>query len=91
MPHLYAGPIEWAANIHLGISIPNSLIAEKIETEFHKTLISSSITVENGHIAVPSQSGLGIEVNEALARAHPYTGTKLHLEMSPLPNTYQLQ
>ena len=90
-PHLYAGPIEWAANIHLGVSIPNFLIAETIETEFHKNLIASSITVENGYIAAPSQSGLGIEVNEALARAHPYTGTKLHLEMSPLPNTYQSQ
>ncbi len=90
-PHLYAGPIEWAANIHLGVSIPNFLIAETIETEFHKNLIASSITVENGYIAAPSQSGLGIEVNEALARAHPYTGTKLHLEMSPLPNAYQSQ
>ena len=90
-PHLYAGPIEWAANIHLGVSIPNFLIAETIETEFHKNLIASSITVENGYIAAPPQSGLGIEVNEALARAHPYTGTKLHLEMSPLPNAYQSQ
>jgi galactonate dehydratase len=54
-------------------------------------LISSSIIVENGYIAAPSQSGLGIEVNETLARAHPYTGTKLHLEMSPLPNAYRSQ
>ena len=90
-PHLYAGPIEWAANIHLGVSIPNFLIAETIETEFHKSLISSSIIVENGYIAAPSQSGLGIEVNETLARAHPYTGTRLHLEMSPLPNAYRSQ
>ena len=90
-PHLYAGPIEWAANIHLGVSIPNFLIAETIETEFHKSLISSSIIVENGYIAAPSQSGLGSEVNETLARAHPYTGTRLHLEMSPLPNAYQIQ
>ena len=22
-PHLYAGPIEWAANVHLAASIPN--------------------------------------------------------------------
>jgi len=27
-PHLYAGPIEWAANIHLAASIPNLLIIE---------------------------------------------------------------
>ena len=33
-PHLYAGPIEWAANVHLAVSIPNLLIAETIETHF---------------------------------------------------------
>ncbi|MEM6887293.1 MAG: mandelate racemase/muconate lactonizing enzyme family protein, partial [Pseudomonadota bacterium] len=31
-PHLYAGPVEWAANVHLAASIPNLLMAETIET-----------------------------------------------------------
>ncbi|HMO70749.1 MAG TPA: mandelate racemase/muconate lactonizing enzyme family protein, partial [Paracoccaceae bacterium] len=31
-PHLYAGPVEWAANIHLATAIPNLLIAETIQT-----------------------------------------------------------
>ena len=30
-PHLYAGPVEWAANIHLSVSIPNLLMAETIQ------------------------------------------------------------
>ncbi|NDH03431.1 MAG: mandelate racemase/muconate lactonizing enzyme family protein, partial [Marivivens sp.] len=34
-PHLYAGPIEWAANIQLAATIPNILMAETIETPFH--------------------------------------------------------
>lgn len=31
-PHLYAGPVEWAANIHLSVAIPNLLICETIQT-----------------------------------------------------------
>ena len=31
-PHLYAGPIEWAANVHLAASIPNLLMAETRNT-----------------------------------------------------------
>jgi hypothetical protein len=80
-PHLYAGPVEWAANVHLAASIPNILMAETIETPFHAALIKNSIAVENGFITPPSAAGLGIEVDEDLARAHPYTGSGLHLEM----------
>ncbi|MDJ0828080.1 MAG: mandelate racemase/muconate lactonizing enzyme family protein [Rhodobacter sp.] len=88
-PHLYAGPVEWAANIHLAASIPNLLIAETIETEFHAALIKNAIQVENGFIRPPEAPGLGIEIDEALARAHPYTGTGLHLEMQEAPCDYQ--
>lgn len=88
-PHLYAGPVEWAANVHLGISIPNLLMAETIETPFHDQLINGSIRVEGGFIAAPEAPGLGIKVNEELARAHPYTGHGLHLEMQESPCDYE--
>jgi L-alanine-DL-glutamate epimerase-like enolase superfamily enzyme len=86
-PHLYAGPIEWAANIHLAASIPNLLLAETIQTggAFHLALIKNSITWEDGYIHAPTAPGLGIEVDEALCRAHPYTGDRLHLEMQEAP------
>ncbi len=87
-PHLYAGPIEWAANIHLGVSIPNLLIAETIDTAFHRDLIKASITVEDGYIPAPQGPGLGIDVDEDLARAHPYTDTGLHLQMQEAPCDY---
>ncbi|MGC1503104.1 MAG: mandelate racemase/muconate lactonizing enzyme family protein [Sulfitobacter sp.] len=87
-PHLYAGPVEWAANIQLGVSIPNLLMAETIETPFHDLLIKSSLRVEDGFIPAPTASGLGIDVNEALARAHPYTGNGLHLQMQEAPCDY---
>ena len=87
-PHLYAGPIEWAANIQLAAAIPNILMAETIETPFHFELIKNTLSVEGGYIPVPTAPGLGIEVDEALARAHPYQGDGLHLQMQEDPISY---
>jgi L-alanine-DL-glutamate epimerase-like enolase superfamily enzyme len=87
-PHLYAGSVEWAANIHLAASIPNLLMAETIETPYHDALIKGGILTEYGFVTPPEVPGLGIEVDEALARAHPYHGTGLHLEMQEAPCDY---
>jgi galactonate dehydratase len=87
-PHLYAGPVEWAANVQLAATIPNLLMVETIETDFHHRLIGGGLTVEAGFIRPPEAPGLGIEVDEALARAHPWTGTGLHLEMQEAPCDY---
>ncbi|MBO9444232.1 mandelate racemase/muconate lactonizing enzyme family protein [Ruegeria sp. R14_0] len=87
-PHLYAGPVEWAANIHLAASIPNLLLLETIETPFHDQLINGTLRVENGFVPAPTAPGLGIEVHEELARAHPYTGDGLHLQMQEDPCDY---
>ncbi|MEP3299948.1 MAG: mandelate racemase/muconate lactonizing enzyme family protein [Pseudoruegeria sp.] len=89
-PHLYAGPVEWAANIHLSISMPNFLLAETIQTggAFHLALIGHSLKWENGFVQPPTTPGLGITFDEALARAHPYLGNGLHLEMQETPCDY---
>jgi L-alanine-DL-glutamate epimerase-like enolase superfamily enzyme len=87
-PHVYCGPLEWAASIHLSASIPNALFCETIETEFHDALIGGTIRVEEGFITPPDTPGLGVEVNEALARAHPFTGDGLHLQMQEAPCDY---
>ena len=87
-PHLYAGPVEWAANLQLAGAIPNCLMAETIETPFHLALIKGTLSVEEGHVRLPVAPGLGIEVDEALARAHPWTGDGLHLQMQEAPVSY---
>ncbi|MCR9146344.1 MAG: mandelate racemase/muconate lactonizing enzyme family protein [Rhodobacteraceae bacterium] len=87
-PHLYAGPVEWAANIHFAASIPNLLMCETIETEFHGALIRNAIRVEDGFVTPHDTPGLGIEVDEDLARAHPFDGTGLHLQMQDAPCDY---
>ena len=90
-PHLYAGPVEWAANIHLAVSIPNLLMAETIQKggDFHLALIKHTLKWEDGYIIPPEGPGLGIEFDEDLARAHAYTGTGLHLQMQEAPCDYR--
>ena len=90
-PHLYAGPVEWAANIHFAASIPNILMAETIQTggAFHLALIKNSITWQDGYIIPSEAPGLGIDFDEDLARAHPYTGNGLHLQMQEAPCDYR--
>jgi len=89
-PHLYAGPVEWAANIQLAVTLPNLLLIESIQTggAFHRALTRESITVEDGYIAAPTAPGLGIEFDEDLARAHPCTDSGLHLQMQEEPCNY---
>ena len=86
-PHLYAGPIEEAANIHFAASLPNFLILESIETfgGFYAKLLKKPIRWEQGYVIPPTDPGLGVELNEEVALAHPYTGNQLHLEMTNVP------
>ncbi len=90
-PHLYAGPVEWAANIQLAANIPNHLLCETIQTggEFHLALIKNSITWQDGFIETPTGPGLGIDFDEDLARANPYSGDGLHLQMQDEPCDYK--
>ena len=82
-PHLYCGPVEGAANIQLAACIPNFLVLESIERfeGFHGEIVKG-IRWEEGYVIPSDEPGLGIEFDEALARAHPYTGSELHLEMT---------
>lgn len=89
-PHLYAGPVEWAANVHLAAALPNLLMVETIQTggAYHRALIGDAIAFDEGFLIPPEGPGLGIELDEALARANRYTGDRLHLEMQEAPCAY---
>lgn len=86
-PHLYCGPIEGAANIQISTCSPNFLIQESIQTwgDFHAQILKEPIQWEDGYIIPPTGPGLGVELDEAVAAQHPYTGHKLHLEMWDRP------
>ncbi|MDX1710306.1 MAG: mandelate racemase/muconate lactonizing enzyme family protein [Rhodovibrionaceae bacterium] len=86
-PHLYCGPVEGAANIQLSACTPNFLILESIRTwgGFHAQILKKPIGWEDGYVVVPTEPGLGVELDEDVARAHPYEGNALHLEMADWP------
>ena len=89
-PHLYAGPIEAAANVQLAASQPNLLLMESIGTMggFHAELLDRPIRIEEGHAIPSTEPGLGHDLDEDVARANPWTGEQLHLEMQDTPYDY---
>jgi L-alanine-DL-glutamate epimerase-like enolase superfamily enzyme len=88
-PHLYCGPVVGAANIQLATCSPNFLILESIRDwgGFHAELLVDPIRWDGGVVVPPIAPGLGVELDEAVALAHPYTGDELQLEMSERPVT----
>ncbi len=90
-PHLYSGPVLGAANIQLATCSPNFLLLEGILDwgGFHGEILKRPIAFEDGFVIPPAEPGLGVELDEDVARAHPYEGDELHLtpaaDPHPLP------
>ncbi len=86
-PHLYCGPIEGAANVQISTCSPNFLILESIRDwgGFHAEILKQPMRWEDGYVIPPSSPGIGVELDEDVAAAHPYTGERLHLEMLDRP------
>ena len=86
-PHCYCGPIVGAANIQLAVTLPNFLILESLKQwdGFHATLLKKKIEWQDGNVIPSKEPGLGVELNEAVCDAHPYTGKDLHLQMMQTP------
>jgi len=87
-PHLYCGPIVGAANIQIAACSPNFLILESIQQwgGIHAQLLKRPILWQDGYVIPPTAPGLGVELDETVARAHALAGdTKLHLEMIDRP------
>ncbi len=86
-PHCYCGPIVGAANIQLALTLPNFLILESLKQwdGFHATLLKRKIEWQDGRVVPSEEPGLGVELDEAVCEAHPWSGDRLHLEMAPDP------
>jgi len=88
-PHLYNGPVGAAASIQLATASPNFLIQESIRTweGFHAEILEEKLSWRDGHIIPPDKPGLGVALNMEAVNAHsPYTGKRLHLQMTPTPH-----
>ena len=83
-PHCYCGPIVGAANAQLSACSPNFLVLESIKKwdGFHGELLHKPIQWEDGCVIPSKEPGLGVELNEEVAKSHPWDAKgPLHLEM----------
>ena len=75
-PHNPQGPISTAASLELGFAAPAYVICESVHLDvpWREDVAVTSHTVEaDGRIVRPSsRPGLGVEIDEAEARRHPY-------------------
>lgn len=75
-PHNPQGPVSTAASIEFGFSAPSYIICESVHSDvpWREDVVSEGFTVEKkGRVVKPNQRpGLGIEINEAEVKKHPF-------------------
>jgi galactonate dehydratase len=72
-PHNPSGPVSTAANVQIAAGMANFRLLELQwgEVPWRGDLVIPEERFRNGTIAVPTGPGLGIRLNEKLARSHP--------------------
>jgi galactonate dehydratase len=72
-PHSPLGPVSTAVAVQFAASTPNFLILEyqPDQTGPSRDLVRKPLVLEDGHIRIPDQPGLGIELNEAAFAGKP--------------------
>lgn len=76
-PHQSGGPVATAVCLQLAACVENFLIQEHFDAfnePWTRDLVSWHPTIDpsNGHLSLPEAPGLGIELNDEVAKAHPY-------------------
>lgn len=78
-PHNVSSPIGTMASAHVCASVPNFLVLEFhwLHRDFWSTIASDAgDIIKNGYIELSDRPGIGLELNEAVAREHQYPGTR---------------
>jgi galactonate dehydratase len=72
-PHNPLGPVSTAVAVHFAASTPNFLILEYQPDQSGpaRDLVRKPLTFEDGHVRIPDQPGLGVELNEAAFAGKP--------------------
>ena len=76
-PHQSGGPVATAVCLQLAACVPNFLIQEHFDAfnePWMQELVTwrPSIDATNGHLSLPDAPGLGLELVDEVALAHPY-------------------
>ena len=73
-PHNPLGPIAGVAALHFAVSTPNHVIQEEMvgAVPWYFEVVEGPIRMVEGFWGIPEAPGLGVTVNEAACRRHPY-------------------
>lgn len=96
VPHVCAGPISLASNLHLAATVPAIRLIEyppSLATSwatFGRECNFGPEAIVDGTLGVPSLPGLGVELDEAAIAAHPYQppGARVAGTVGGLPDRF---
>jgi galactonate dehydratase len=74
-PHCSIGPVAFAAATHFAWSTPNMTLLEsfaEFDVDWRNALVGGWNPLERATIRLPEAPGLGLDLDEAAIRAHPY-------------------
>jgi galactonate dehydratase len=72
-PHNPQGPVSLAACVQIAASIPNFAIQEYVPSQpWRDRVLKEPWPVRDGHVALPTAAGLGVDLDEKVLRANPY-------------------
>lgn len=76
-PHNPLGPVATMVNIHLGFATSNFLVQEVMRSDvpWRDETVQGVSEIRDGHVELPTAPGIGIELDEAAAKKHPYVPT----------------
>src|SRR5262245_9009780 len=77
-PHNVASPIGTMASAHVCASVPNFLVLEFhwLHRDYWTTIIADKEDIiQDGYITLSGRPGIGLELDEVVAREHQFSGT----------------
>ena len=84
-PHNPNGPIGSMVSVHLAFALPGFLILEQVrgDVPWRSEIVDHPIEITGGFVDAPTRPGIGIEVVEAVAAAHPGRSPAPHVHHAP--------
>lgn len=92
-PHNPAGPIAGAAALHFALTTPNHLIQEEMVGAvpwYWDIMRETPVHMENGYWQSTEAPGLGVDIDVAVAKAHPFVQEEFLSAMARMPDGTQV-
>jgi galactonate dehydratase len=84
-PHNPNGPIGTMVSVHLALALPNFLILEQVRSDvpWRREIVDQPFETTDGYVLPPTRPGIGVELLEEVAAAHPGGSPRPHVAFAP--------